>query len=784
MTTSVELSGLSSAEVRQRIAEGQVNVTTHQTNRTTGQIIRDNIFTRFNLLLGALLFIVLVILREPRDGLFGLVLLSNSLIGIIQEIRAKRTLDSLELIAMPKVRLIRNGASGEYPVEDVVVDDLIELRSGDQIVVDAVIVGSNGLEIDESLLTGESHPVRKQPDDEVLSGSFVIAGSGYCRATRVGDASYAAQLAAEAKNYSLARSELREGINWILTAVSWAVVPVGAAVLWTTARGTSLEAGLTSAVAAGVALIPQGLVLLTSVAFALGVIRLGRRKVLVQELPAIEGLARVDVVCFDKTGTLTEGRLAFNHIVPLTDSDVEAALGALVAAASESNSTHAALAEVFTTNPGWRVHRAVPFSSERKWSGATFVGHDSWVLGAPEVLAPGQAATAEAQTIAATGARVLLLGRTESPLTDSSLPSGIEPVALVVLSDLIRSDALETIGYFAEQQVTLKVISGDSARTVASVANQVGIEGADHYLDGSDLPDDPAELARAMEENAVFGRVSPQQKKAMVAALQSEGHVVAMVGDGVNDVLALKEADIGVAVGNGAPASRAVAKLILVDGRFASMPHIVAEGRRVIYNIERVANLFITSTVYALGLALAVTVAGLPYPFLPRHLTLVGSLTVGIPSFFLALEATHRRARPGFVARVLRFALPVGLVATASTFFGYLVAEGEGATVNEARTVATLILATVGFYAMTLVSRPLNTWKRVLIGSLITVLVLVFLLPPFQEFFALALPRQVLVLAATGIAAVTGTLMWLVLRAIGWTRVVPAFVRERLRGVS
>ncbi len=781
MTTTLDLTGLKSDEVLHRVDRGQANRTTTKTNRTTGRILRDNLLTRFNLLLGALLFVVLVILREPRDALFGLVLISNSAIGIIQELRAKRTLDRLALIATPKVRVVRDGSEIDCLVEDVVLDDLIRLSAGDQIVVDGVVVESQDLEIDESLLTGESRPVKRLEGEDLLSGSFVVAGSGHFQATKVGDDSYATRLAAEAKQYSPARSELRAGIDWVLGAVSWAVVPVGLFVLWTTARYGGLEAGLTGAVAAGVALIPQGLVLLTSIAFALGVIRLGRRNVLVQELPALEGLARVDVVCIDKTGTLTEAKIAVDQLIALSERDADAGLAALASLDDEPNPTIRAIADCFAEVPNWDVVKTVAFSSERKWSGATFTDAGSWVLGAPEIVAgANEEATRQAADFSETGARVLVVAWSGSPLEDGVLPRDLEPCALVILTDKIRPDAAETVQYFADQEVTIKVISGDNSRTASSVAAAVGIEHSDRYMEGGELPEDPGALGEIMESHAVFGRVSPQQKRDMVEALQSRGHVVAMIGDGVNDVLALKVADVGVAVGSGAPASRAVAKLILIDGRFASMPAIVAEGRRVAFNIERVANLFITSTVYALGLALAVSLAGLPYPFLPRHLTLVGSLTVGIPAFFIALEATHRRARPGFIPRVLRFALPVGLVATASTFLGYWIAESENASVDEARTIATLILASVGFFAVYLVSRPLVPWKSLLIATLVAALLVVMAVPSFREFFALSMPRPALTLAAAGIAAVTGTLMWAALRAIGWTRTLPAAIRDRL----
>lgn len=771
--------GLAPAEVSQRVRDGLVNEVPERPSRTTGEIIRANVVTRFNILLGVFLIIVLVVLREPRDALFGFVLLTNSAIGIVQELRAKRTLDRLELVAAPKVRLVRSGTVAEQDVGSIVLDDLIELRSGDQLVVDGEVVESEGLEIDESLLTGESDPVSKQSEDRCLSGSFVVAGTGRYRAARIGEDSYAAKLSKAAKRFELVRSELREGIDQILKLVSWVVVPMGALLVWSALRGgsTFLE-GLGGAVAAGVAMIPQGLVLLSSIAFAVGVIRLGRRNVLVQELPAIEGLARVDTVCFDKTGTLTEGRLTVKEVIPLSSVDAMPALAALAASDPHPNATLRAIREAFPDNPGWRVESTVPFSSARKWSGITFSGNTTWVLGAPDVVVPQDLhAMSEAAEASSNGARPLVIATSTRPLSDGRLPPDLSPVAVVVLSDQVRIDANDTITYFAEQGIRIKVISGDHPETVAAISRQVGVTDGE-VVDARHLPEDPASLAAVTERATVFGRVSPRQKRQMVRALQSRGHVVAMAGDGVNDVLALKDSDIGVAIGGGAPASRAVAQLVLIDGRFSSFPEILGEGRRVASNVERVANLFITSTVYALGLSLAIVISTLPFPFLARHLTLVGSLTVGIPAFFLALAPSHRRARRGFVGRVLRFAIPTGLVATVATFAGYWLADMEGSTIEESRTTATLILAAIGLFALGIVSRPLVPWKKLLIGSMAGLLVVTMATPALRDFFALDLPRPVVLLSAVGIVALTGAVMVFALRTLGWAKTVPEILKE------
>lgn len=776
------LRGLTLAEVRQRQEAGLVNDVQEGPSRTVGEIIRANVVTRFNLLLGGLLLIVLFVLRQPRDALFGFVLFINSAIGIVQELRAKRTLDRLELLAAPTAVIVREGRSAEHPVTDIVVDDLIELRPGDQVVVDGEVVESNGLEIDESLLTGESDPVHKELGDEVLSGSFVAAGSGQYRATRVGGDSYAARLAKEGKRFTLVRSEMREGIDWILGAVSWLVVPMMVMLIWSALRADPPRGfieGLAAGAAAGVAMVPQGLVLLASMAFAVGVIRLGRRQVLVQEMPAIEGLARVDTICFDKTGTLTNGRITVEQVVRLGDEDYAPALAALASVDSHPNATMQAVGAAFPSSPGWQALTTVRFSSARKWSGASFAGHGTWVIGAPEVLAPTNDQVIDISTEASgEGRRVVLVAVTDAPLGGGDRPpAGLEPVCILILSDQVRSDAPEILAYFAEQGVDVKVISGDHPRTVAAVAAEAGLE-VSGVVDARQLPPAGPELDRIMDENSIFGRVSPQQKREMVKALQRRGHVVAMVGDGVNDVLALKDADIGIAVGGGAPASRAVAQLVLIDGQFSSVPHIVGEGRRVTANVERVANLFITSTFYALGLSVASVITSLPFPFLPRHLTLVGSLTIGIPSFFLALAPSRRRTRPGFVSRVLRFAVPTGTIATLATFIGYWLADFEGSTVDQSRTLATLILGAIGMIAMAIVARPLVPWKKLLISSMVLLFILAFALPASRDFFALSMPRPVVLFAGVGIVAVTGTIMVMALRALGWVKAFPDLLRD------
>ncbi len=772
--------GLTEAQVRDRVERGLSNVQPESPSRSTREIIRANVVTRFNILLSVLLVVILVAVQAPRDALFGIVMVTNAAIGIIQELRAKATLDRLALLTAPRARVLREGTIREVDIANVVVDDIIELRSGDQLPVDGDVVASRGLEINESLLTGESDPILKEPGDVALSGSFVAAGSGRYRATQVGSNAYAAKLAREAKRFTLVRSELRDGIDLILAGVSWAVGPVVVLLMWTSLRvDTPIRSALASAVAGAVGMVPQGLVLLTSIAFAVGVIRLGRRNVLVQELPAIEGLARVDVVCFDKTGTLTEGRLVVQEVIPLHGGDPAAPLGALGAAEPDPNATLKAVIKRFPAPDGWHATTAIPFSSARKWSGASFDGRGTWVLGAPEILAPDDRDVAAiAADHAAQGRRVLLLAYSDLRLETERSPRRIEPHTVLVLGDQVRADAAQTLRYFADQGVHAKVISGDHPDTVAAIARDVGVPGSQHVVDARTMPAEPAALAQVVESGTVFGRVTPYQKRAMVKALQDRGHVVAMTGDGVNDVLALKDADIGIAIGTGSAAARSVAQLVLIDGKFDTLPGVVGEGRRVIANIERVANLFVTKTVYAIFIALAVGLAGRTFPFLPRDLTLVGSVTIGIPAFFLALAPTTHRAAPGFVWRVMRFAVPTGVAAGLATFFAYELAINEGETLAEARTAATLVLSALGLFALGMVVRPLRPWKKALIWSMAGLLVVLLLSAPSQEFFELDLPRTAILLASLGVVSIAGFLMIGTLRAVGWIKNVPELLRE------
>jgi cation-transporting ATPase E len=741
----VETLGLTAAEVAERVAAGEVNRVDDSSSRSLGEIVRSNVVTRFNALITALAVVVLVV-GSPRDALFAVVMVCNAVIGIAQELRSKRTLDALSVVAAPRLTVLRDGRHTDVGRHEVVRDDVVVLAPGDQLVVDGTVLDSDGLTIDESLLTGEADPVPKGAGDGALSGSFVVAGSGLLRATAVGEEAYAARLTKEAKAFRRPRTELERGIDLILRSVTWLIVPVGVGLFLAQryGEGDALEDALIGTVAGLVALVPQGLVLLLSMTQAVAVIRLGRARVLVQQLQAVETLARVTLLATDKTGTLTTGAVVLEHVDVLDDAaPVEEVLAALVAADPHPDATVAAIGAVHATAPGWTLHERIPFSSAYKYSAADFGDHGTWYLGAPDVLlADGSDALARAQARAAEGMRVLAVGRAGTLAPAGELPADLQPVALVVCADEIRPDAADTIAYFGAEHVVTKVISGDNPRTVAAIATRCGVPDADRWIDARTLSDDPDALAEQAAPVAVFGRVTPDVKRALVHAAQRQGEVVAMTGDGVNDTLALKDADLGIAMGAGTPAAKSVAELVLLDNRFATLPGVVAEGRRVIANIERVARLFVTKTIWAATLALIIGVVTTSYPFVPRQLTVVDALTIGIPGFVLSFQHSHEPARPGFLRRVGRFSVPIGIVIgiTAMAVFGVLRSGAVGADRAEAQNATTIVLIVLGLVALHELMRPLDALRGGLLAVLVALGVAAFTIPFVADFFSLQLP--------------------------------------------
>lgn len=808
--------GLSFKQVAHARAAGETNEFDNSSSRSIVAILRANVFTIFNAILASAVVVVLAV-GSWQDAVFGFVLLLNTLTGTIAELRAKRALDNLAVLAAPTAHVIRDGEAKDIEVSQVVLGELLELRSGDQVPADGQVLSSNGCEIDESILTGESVAVRKHENDQVLSGTTVIGGSARIRVTAVGEHSYANRLAMEARKYSVVTSELQEGTNRVLTWISWVIVPMTLLLLWSQLRvaggiSGSLDSGqwkaaVVLAVAGVVGMVPQGLVLLTSVNFAAAAMTLARRKVLVQELPAVEVLARVDMLCLDKTGTLTSGAVELDHIenclgsacadgdgsspaagkvsadvaaggsagtgsgavVPASADDAARAALAYLVGGSEANATAGAIAAGLTGLEPAQARYAIAFNSARKWS-AVQTQAGAYVLGAPEIVLAGStgsgsteadnadsdgtglgstdnAALERVKALAGTGKRVLVLAHSNQALDQSenpTLPKDLTAALLVVLAEQVRPDAAQTLDYFKRQGVAVRVISGDNPVTVAAIAAHLGLRNPDGGepvgVDARTLPaiEDTQALADVLEKHTVFGRVTPEQKRAFVNALKSRGHTVAMTGDGVNDALALKDADLGIAMGNAAPATKAVSRLVLLNSQFDALPSVVAEGRRVIANMERVASLFLTKTTWAALLAAVVAITGFVYPFLPRQLTIVSSLTIGIPAFVLALAPTSQRYRAGFLARVLRLSVPAGVIVVAGVLCARLTLILMGANRNQISSVCTLVLVSGGLWLLSLTARPWVWWRAALVGLMSSAALAVVLLAPLRGFFDLA----------------------------------------------
>lgn len=782
--------GLSSEAIRERRERGLSNLMPDDTGRSFAQILSSNVFTGFNAIVGGC-FVLLLVLGSWQDALFGFFVVANTVIGVVQEFRAKRTLSRLAVLNAPRATVRRDGVDAECPVEEVVLDDLLVLRPGQQITADGVVVECHGVEVDESLLTGESEPVSAPVGRELRSGSVVVAGGGLARVIRVGADSYAARITQEARRYSLANSELRRGIARVIRWLSFALVPVAAIVVngqmqaaggWSEAisSGTWRDAAIAS-VASIIAMIPAGLVFMTSVALAVGAVKLAQDRVLVRELAAVEGLARVDILCVDKTGTLTEGTMTLDRVEPVDRAarGWERAL-AWFAADPAANATARVLGARFAY-PGIAdiaPVATVPFSSRHKWSAASFAGGElagTWVLGGADVVLAGSPSSGDLATRAGEyaigGARTLVLAHSSrpAPAFDGShapqLPPGLDPVALIVIREAVRRDVAEIIGYFGEQGVEVCVISGDEPRTVAAIAHEAGLPESLPGIDARELPSDSTGLAEALRTDRIFGRVTPDQKKSMIVALQSLGHTVAMIGDGVNDTLALKHADLGIAMGSGSGAARSVAHVVLLDGAFARLPHVVAEGRQVIANVERLAKLFLSKTVYAILLAVAFGLLLWPFPFLPRQLSVVDGLTIGLPALVLALLPSTRRYRPGFLRRTARFCVPSGLVVAGAVLAVVAVAMGTGVTRSQVQTVAVITLTLSALWVLVVLARPFTRLTAAVVVAAYGGLVIVVSVPLLRDFLQLEPPPIPLVVLAIGVSAAASVIIELAHRA-------------------
>ncbi|MGL6228526.1 MAG: HAD-IC family P-type ATPase [Culicoidibacterales bacterium] len=748
--------GLTEQEVQQRVSQGLDNQVPKAPTRTVGQIIRNNVFTFFNFI-NLVIVVLLVAAESYRNLLFIWIVIANVIIGIFQEINAKKTLEKLSLLNQPKVFVLRDGKEKEITLQGIVVDDILVLRSGMQISADAIVLPGQEVEVDESLLTGEADPIVKREGEELLTGSFVVSGKAYAKANRVGANTYTAKLADEARKFKLVNSELREGINRIIKAVSVIIVPIGLFLAWSqlSVPGATWQDAIVGAVAGIIGMIPEGLVLLTSVAFAAGVVKLAKQQTLVQELPAIETLARVDMLCLDKTGTITEGVLDVAEIQPLnmfTNQQLDEALVAFITALPDANPTQQALIDYYNQEREWAVSKKIAFSSARKWSGVSFKEHGTWIIGAPEMVLENnyQQYQSQIEAYAKRGQRVLIVAYSEQILGEEQLPSQLQAAAIVTLEDRIRPDAPATLAYFAEQGVQIKVISGDNPVTVAAVAKRAGLVGSENYLDARTLPDDLEAIADIVEKTTVFGRVTPHQKKLLVQALQLRSYTVAMTGDGVNDVLALKEADCGIAMASGSDATKAVAQLVLLDSNFASLPSAVAEGRRVINNIQRVASLFLVKTLYSFILSILTILIGFQYPFIPIQLSLISTLAVGVPSFFLALTPNNEPIKAGFLRRIIAVVIPAG---TAIAFSIFLIYGLDGMIENGFMAKNTMVVLTAGVIQLTALYRimkPMVRWKWWLVITMWLAFLSNFITGYGRSFFDF----QVLPIMETGIVVI------------------------------
>lgn len=835
----VEVSGLSTEEVAQAVSRGDVNITSKQTSRSLMDIVRANVFTLFN----AIIFTAMVVVLATgswKDAVFGVVILVNTGIGIVTELKAKRTLDRLSILIAAHAMVRRGGKNIEIPHKDIVLGDVLWLRAGEQVPADVEVLESWGLEMDESMLTGESATVRKAKGDNVYSGSTAVSGMALTRVTAVGEHSYAAKLAAQAKVYTKTISDLSRGINTILKYMTMVVVPLCVLLVWSQMHkvGGFVEAWQTgawrgavvSAVAGVVGMIPEGLVLLTSLNFAVAAMRLARKQTLIQELESVETLARVDCLNLDKTGTITDGGIAFVGVENLDNSGAEISLQtnlqtnqALFDLSNEENpnATGVAIMEGLGSKgvaASQHVSNRLPFSSARKWSAVQYVQSSgeraTWYMGAPEVLlsaidyANTNELLAKVNSYAEQGERVLLLAKvssessTVSSVDSSSLSSVTEtdktfgdspticvnahPIALVRCSERIRDDARKTLKWFREQGVRCRVISGDNPTTVAAVAAKVGLTGdrKPAAMDARKLPEDINELAKVLENVDVLGRVLPHQKKAIVQALHTQGHVVAMTGDGVNDTLALKEADLGVAMGNAAPAAKAVAQVVLVDSRFSHLPDVVARGRQVMANMERVAGLFLVKTVYSALISAGVVLLALHFPYLPRHITYIGSLTIGIPAFLLALAPNTRRYIPGFLKRVVRFAVPSGFAIAASVLATAVIAPRVlGLNLDDVvannliasrfivsnvqalattRSICSVIVFVLGILVLASVAKPLRSWRGIMVALFAAAGVAGAFIPFTAKFFEIHVPTAGSAFTVMLIAVVLAVILWFV----------------------
>lgn len=765
--SSEQLHGLTDAEVRQRIEQGLVNHNSDIKSKSIKRIVLENLITPFNIL-NFVLAVMILIVGSYKNLLFMGVIICNIFIGTVQEIRAKKTIDKLSLIAEPKAHVIRNGIKQEIAIHDIVMDDITFLGAGNQVCSDAVVIEGE-CEVNESLLTGESEPVLKQPGDHLLSGSFIISGNCHARVEHVGKDNYAAQITDNAKYVKKPNSEIMRWTNRIIKYIGFTLIPVGIALfckqVFISHQG--FNDAIVGVVAALIGMIPEGLILLTSVVFAVSIIRLSQHKTLVQELYCIETLARVDVLCLDKTGTITEGTMEVTDVLPLhdtTNEELNIALGSLINALEDDNPTFNAVKTYCDQYDELTCNHIVPFSSARKWSGASFDENGSYIFGATEFILKDSSPYQEIiKEHSEKGQRVLMLAHSPHQIQDKELPAEIHPMAFLFISDKIRAEAPDTLAYFAEQGVDIKIISGDNAITVANIAKKAGLKTAEQYVDATTLQT-PEEIKEAAQKYSVFGRVTPQQKLDLVKALKEQGHTVAMTGDGVNDVLALKESDCSIAMASGSDAARTVSQLVLLDSNFASMPKILKEGRRSINNLQRSSSLFLTKTIFSTINAILFIFLHFDYPFQPIQLTLISALTIGAPSLILALEPNKERIKGKYIVNVIRKSIPGAMTMVFNIVALAIVCSFIHFNSTEISTLAVMITGFAGLLVLLKVSLPFNWIRCALFFTMLGAFIFaIFILKDLFSLASITLPMFYCFLVLAGFAIIVFVLFSLLI---------------------
>ena len=778
--------GLTTQEAQLRKQGGWVNKAVQSASKTEREIVLENCLTFFNLVFLILAVVLVIGGSSVKNMTFLVVVICNTVIGIFQEIRAKRAVDKLTLVSAQQLRVIRDGEMKKLRSDFLVRDDIVEFVSGDQICADG-IVRSGELQVNEALVTGEEDAIIKHVGDSLKSGSFVVAGTGRAQLTKVGNDSFAAKLAMEAKaDPHAAKSEMMRSLDRLIKVVGFALIPIGILLFWQErfVLELTLRDSVEGTVSALVGMIPEGLYLLTSIAMAASALKLTKDKVLVQDMNCIETLARVDVLCVDKTGTITEAVMEVDNVVPLTEAppeELETILSAFYSDQEPDNDTARAMTEMFAVGTDWKADKRIPFTSQTKWSAASFGEDGAYVIGAPEFIMGGRYGELQetVESWSAGGFRVLLVARYHGYLKEKVLTEHLlEPLALVLLTNRIREEAPDTFAYFESQGVTIKVISGDNPVTVSEVARRAGIKNADRWVDAKDLETDQ-DFKTAAQNCTVFGRVTPDKKKKLIKTLRQLGHTVAMTGDGVNDVLAMKEADCGIAMASGAQAASQVAQLVLLKSDFAAMPSIVGEGRRVINNIQRAATLFLVKNIFSLGLSIISMFTMWPYPMVPLHLSVISALTIGVPSFFLAMEPNYERFSGHFLRGVLRRAFPGGL----TNIFVVLMAQAFMAifsiSLEEISIVCAAILSVVGLLVLFQTCKPFDKIRKLIWWAMALALVFCFTL--LGSFFELQATSMGAKLVMATLLIMTPTVFFAMQRVFDWGDKIYLIIRRRLK---